>query len=131
MNDEAKKHLHSDIIKNIEHQEEFGGVDTRKLNPGMRLEIQTKNTLYKMEITKEPGQVILEGGRHAPEATKVYFAGSTWGGSMLKMGWIGHHMHMEINLPDKVITTSPVQGVKLIGDGWQYEFGWQSDPEDT
>lgn len=63
---------------------------------GKTLLIQTKNTLYRLE-KREDGFYISGNPRFCLEPTKATIHGSTWGGSMLKMGWVGRGMRLEFS----------------------------------
>jgi len=109
-------------------QEELGGIDTRKLKPGTKVKVWTKNSIYEMEILNYGGDVLVQGGKYFQEPTPMIFTGSTWGGSMLKMGWVGHMMSMEFQYPGKtrIIFTTFVRRAKIIGENFEYEMDWPS-----
>ena len=122
-------HLDSQITQRIQQQEEGGGVNIVLLQPGIKIEVQTRNTLYHIEILDpNEGKIKIQGGKYFPEPTEAYLHGSTWGGSMLKLQWIGHEMHMEIGA-HKVVTTSAVQAAKVIGPNWEYRLDWNKSKE--
>jgi hypothetical protein len=83
------------------------------LATGKTLLVQTKNTLYRIEKRGEDDFYISGSQRFCPEPTKANIHGSTWGGSMLKMGWVGRGMRLEFSTPDHgTITTSRIEDVK-------------------
>jgi len=49
-----------------------------------------------------------------PEPVQVAIAGSTWGGSMLKLQYVGRGMHLEFRHPAYAtpIVTSPIQEIR-------------------
>jgi len=49
-----------------------------------------------------------------PEPVQVAIAGSTWGGSMLKLQYVGRGMHLEFRHPHYAtpIVTSPIQEIR-------------------
>ncbi len=103
------------------------GVNVHKLKPGMIVIAYTLNSRYKIiKGFKDKYDVTIQGGRYFPEPTEVNFAGSTFGGSMLKVGWIGYGLHMEFHIPSikKTYTTTSVRAAEVIGNGWQYAFDW-------
>jgi hypothetical protein len=51
------------------------------------------------------------GGRLFPESTEVRLEGSTAGGSVLKIGWIGTGLRLEMSMGRQRITTSRVESV--------------------
>ncbi len=105
------------------------GINTKILPVGTKLEIQTKNNLYYMEKI-EGNEYTIQGGKYWPEPTTVRFPGSTFGGSVMKINWIGHLMHMEIyDLEKGCITTSSVRNVKIITSTYSYAMDWK-DQED-
>lgn len=83
---------------------------------GRALLIQTKNTLYKLEKRAEDDFYISGNQRFCPEPTKCSIHGSTWGGSMLKMGWVGRGMHLEFSIPGSYgsITTTEISEITEV-----------------
>lgn len=101
------------------------GVDVAKLKPGTRLIVKTQNSTYGFIATKVPRELYAKGGKKIPKATKVFLTGSTWGGSCLKLGWIGLTMHMEICLEDDMILkTTSVKSIRVVGPNkeWFYDI---------
>lgn len=82
--------------------------------------VGTRNSTYLIIVHGDNYEAICqrEDGRedrnYIPTYTKVSITGSTFGGSMLKMGYIGVGMHIEF-YPEggKGFTTSPVQWIKI------------------
>jgi hypothetical protein len=112
--------------KLIKKQEELGGIDVFKLKPGTLITVRTKNSLYKFKTTDKQGKLLGIGGKYLPEEREIYFSGSTFGGSCIKIGWIGYLMHMELWIGKKVIKTTSVQDASIEGDGWKYEMDWKN-----
>lgn len=111
------------IQKLIDEQKD--GIDVRSLKPGTKVFVNTKNSEYIIETTSKPGYVKAQGGRYFPEVQECYFNGSTWGGSMLKLGWIGRGMHLEFSLEDgRTLTTTGVRKARIEGADWHYDFDW-------
>ncbi len=105
------------------------GINVHKLKAGTILFVVTKNNLYKLVKTKEDRMVIAEGGKLLGGPTEVVFSGSTFGGSMIKIGWIGHGMFMEMYVlkEKRRIKTSYVKSARIIGDGWEYDMDWEEE----
>ncbi len=98
------KQPHGDAVK-----------DQPYLPIGKNLMVQTVNTTYLIE-NREDGTYISGNKKYCPTPTKCNIHGSTWGGSMLKMGWIGVGMHLEFSTdkhPHR-ITTSEIQDVQEL-----------------
>ena len=123
---EGLKNLHPDIIAAIINPEREMDVDLLKLKAGTKLEVQTQNTLYTIEILEEGAtEVLISGGSYFPETKKAFFNGSTFGGSMLKIGHVGFGMYMEITIPVVgTITTSSCKSCKIIGKDFEYILDW-------
>jgi hypothetical protein len=116
--------LHPDIVRRIEESEKQGGIKLTELAVGTRVEAQTRNTLYKIAVL-ENGKYMVEGGFYFPEPKEAWISGSTWGGSMLKMKWLGIGMHMEFGNPEcGTVTSTAVKSLKVLAsDGsWEYSL---------
>jgi hypothetical protein len=119
------KHFPRRLANFIEEQKELESINVHKLKQGIKLEIDTAHHKYQLEILDKIGYVLAKGGQYLPEFTEVYFNGSTFGGTMIKVGWIGYGMFMEFILPKKkILTTTPVLRAKVIGENWEYQLEW-------
>jgi hypothetical protein len=118
--------LHPELQKLIDTQEEKGGVKLDKLEQGTILKVQTQNSLYTIKKIGD-GLYTVQGGRYFPAPLENWIAGSTWGGSALKVDYVGIDMHIEMGHPDpngSVLVTSSIQSIKIIGPNqdWEYEI---------
>jgi hypothetical protein len=119
-----------DIIKQYDAND---GIDVHRLKAGTIIIANTRNSKYKIiKGFKDVYDVTIQGGKHFAEPTEAHFAGSTYGGSMMKIGWIGYGMHMEVYIPSKKSTlrTTGVRSAEIIGDGWNYVFEWEIKKDD-
>ena len=89
-----------------------GGVSLDALPVGAVLDVQTTNTLYRIENRGE-GEVMISGHPEiCPTPVQVVFYGSTWGTPMLKVRFIGRDMRMEFFHPEKgIVRTSRVRDI--------------------
>jgi hypothetical protein len=96
------KNLSPEINAAIAESELQGGVFIDKLPLGRSLKVQTQNTLYTIE-RREDGLYMSGHYKYCPKPTKVNILGSNFGGSMLKVGFIGRGMYMEffIDMPEE------------------------------
>ena len=93
------------------------GMGIRRLKPLSRLRVQTLNTLYRLTVLDPwESRVLVEGGRFFAQPTEAVLCGSSFGGSLLKLRWIGCGMRMEINSEGLKIVTSPVRSVEIHED---------------
>jgi hypothetical protein len=92
------------------------GVWVKDIEPGMRLMVATAHNHYFIE-RKEDGSLQIWGNeKYCPKPVQCTIVGSTWGGSMIKLGFIGRGMCLEFNISDhpKEITTSPIREIMKL-----------------
>jgi|KBSSwiStaDraftv2_1062776.scaffolds.fasta_scaffold88686_3 hypothetical protein len=114
-------------MKNIEELAKAPGVELSKLKLGTKLYIQTQQTLYTVVVVPNDKFVVSDEGKRFVMPKEIYINGSTYGGAMLRMNWIGIGMCVEMEHPDpskQVLTTSPVKGIKVVApdESWYYEL---------
>lgn len=109
---EGHPNLSKEINDAIAESELAGGADLKKLAVGKKLLVQTRNTLYTIE-RREDSLYISGNARFCPEPVKCSIPGSNFGGSMLKMNYVGVGMYMEFYVEGnpRVIVTSEIQEV--------------------
>ena len=100
------------INRAICQSEMDGGVCLDELPVGAVLDVQTSNTLYRVE-NRGDGEVLISGHPEiCPTPVLVSFHGSTWGTPMLKVRFIGRDMRMEFFHPEKgIVRTSRVRDI--------------------
>jgi hypothetical protein len=90
------------------------GVALRMLSPFDTIRLKTLNSEYYLFlIDPETGKALVQGGRFFAEPIEAVVSGSTFGGCMLKMGWLGVGLRVEICYNGQRIVTSPVQTLHL------------------
>ncbi len=81
--------------------------------------VRTLNSKYRLKFAGDDIQAICERNdnhkNHLPDWTKIVISGSTWGGSMLKLSYLGIGMFMEFGINGKgpPITTSEIQSISI------------------
>ncbi len=76
------------------------------------LVVRTDNSVYRITILKpHAGEVLVQGGKFFPERTRACLSGSTFGGSCLKIGWVGLGLHLEFHAGGQWIITSSCLGL--------------------
>lgn len=88
------------------------GVNILDLEPLTVLHVETRNSVYRIVISQRTA-VFVQGGHFFPDPAAAHLAGSTFGGSLLKIAWIGVGMRMEICGDDGPIVTSPVRRIAI------------------
>ena len=102
-----------EVNRNIAQSEIEGGVHLDELSEGAVLNVETQHHWYTI-VNRTAGQALISGHpNYCPEPVPVRIAGSTWGGSMLKLRYIGRGMHLEFCHPTyHTITTSRVVDIR-------------------
>lgn len=110
-------HLRAFIKRMISLQEERGGFSIEDLPLGTKISVETRNSIYEIEIIKD-SKILIMGGVlkdsnniRFPKPVEAILTGSTWGTSLLKRNWLGEEMRMEIFYEGVLITTSPIKNV--------------------
>ena len=79
-----------------------------------RLIIRTQNSTYEVVVlSPSTGNVLVRGGAFFPVLAPVRLAGSSLGGSFLKLRSVHVGFRVEFNTPSGYIITSPVRAVDL------------------
>ena len=105
----------SDKVNGVIVQSEIeGGVFLHDLPPSTVLEIQTMHHCYRAVLLGGSDALISGHPEFCPEPVLVAIAGSTWGGSMLKLQFVGRGMHLEFHHPEypTPIVTSAIQDIR-------------------
>jgi hypothetical protein len=90
------------------------GLSIESLEAGTKLTVQTANSQYHVTVLNGAvGQVLVVGGQHFPEPTPAVLQGSTAGSSLLKAGWIGVGLHVELRVGPRLVITSRVRSVTV------------------
>jgi hypothetical protein len=103
--------LSAEVNAAIIESEIEGGVFLSDILPGTVLDIRTKHRWYRMMYFGEGQGEISGHPQYCPEPVSVMIHGSTWGGSMLKVRYIGRGMHLEFQHPEykvPIVTSSIV-----------------------
>jgi hypothetical protein len=104
-----------EVNRNIIQMEIDGGVHLDDLVEGAVLEVETQNHWYTI-VNRGRGQALISGHpEYCPDPVPVRIEGSTWGGSMLKVRYIGRGMHLEFRHPTyRTILTSRIVEIRAV-----------------
>lgn len=93
------------------------GVDVSSMEPLTVLVVRTENSVYKI-ILLQPGQsrIAVQGGQFFANLTEGRIAGSSFGGSLLKLAWIGVGLRLELYARGHRILTSRVRAIEIQQD---------------
>lgn len=106
--------LDTSLNRAIVQSEIEGGVFLHDLPPATILEIETLHHVYTAVLLGGNDALLSGHPEFCPQPVQVAIAGSTWGGSMLKLQYVGRGMHLEFRHPeyDMPIITSPIQEIR-------------------
>ena len=88
------------------------GISVCNLEPLTTLVVETCNSVYRIVVSDRTA-ILVQGGRFFPDVTPAHLHGSSFGGSFLKMAWIGIGLRMEICGGGQQIVTSPVRTIMI------------------
>jgi hypothetical protein len=111
----AHRNLSDRINGNIIRSEVEGGVYLKDLPENSTLEVETRNTWYRLTLRRD-GEALISGHpQFCPEPVIVQIHGCNWGGSMLKAAYLGRGMHLEFRHPEHkgVVVTSPIVDIRV------------------
>ena len=90
------------------------GIGLADLDPITTLLVRTQNSRYQIVVVQPRLRAVLvQGGPFFPQATRAVLSGSNFGGSLLKVAWVGIGLHMEFRAGDQWIITSRVQAITV------------------
>jgi hypothetical protein len=88
------------------------GIYLRNVDPLTTIVVRTHNSCYRILITHDT-TALVRGGAFFPVPTPARIDGSGFGGTLLKVGWIGVGLRIEIFTNGRRIITSPVREITL------------------
>jgi hypothetical protein len=99
------------------------GVTLTALEACDSIHVRTRNSDYEIFLLEpKSGRALVRGGEYFAEPVEATVNGSTFGGCMLKAGWLGVGLRMEIYVNGQRTVTSPVQSLRIehvdFGAGW-------------
>jgi hypothetical protein len=88
------------------------GVQIDRAAPLETLVVHTNNSVYEITVVSPAtGEVLIRGGRFFPVPTRAQIAGSSLGGSFLKLRGIYRGFCLEIWHDDQTIVTTRVRSI--------------------
>ena len=90
------------------------GVQLETLRDMETLTVRTENSVYEITvICGRSGDILIRGGRFFPEFTAARLAGSSLGGSFLKLRGVYAGFSLEVHFDQRMIVTSRVQNISI------------------
>ncbi len=98
----------------VEAVSQADGIGLTDVDAFTTLVVRTDNSVYQITILRPHArEVFVQGGAFFPERTRAYLGGSSFGGSCLKVGWVGLGLHLEFHAGDQWIITSHVRAIAV------------------
>jgi hypothetical protein len=88
-----------EVNRDIVQSEIEGGVYLEDLSEGAVLEVETQHHWHTIVIGGRGQELVSGHPRYCPDPVPVRIDGSTWGGSTLKLRFIGRGMRLESRHP--------------------------------
>jgi len=90
------------------------GLQLEAMQDMEKLTVRTENSIYDITvISGRSGEILIRGGRFFPEFTQARLAGSSLGGSFLKLRGIYVGFSLEVHFEQRMIITSRVRNISL------------------
>lgn len=90
------------------------GVDVRELRRGAIVRFCTNHSTYRCVVLDGPRRLVLvQGGTRFDTEAVARIDGSTAGGSLMKVGWIGLGLRLELSTGQHRTVTSSVQSIEI------------------
>ena len=90
------------------------GVSIEQLSALDRVLVRTRHSVYEIIVsTPASGDVLVRGGEFFPEFTSARIAGSTLGGSLVKVRSLHVGFRLEFNVGSQFVLTSAVQSIDV------------------
>lgn len=102
-----------DVDQGNAHLSSRRGVDLRSLPPGTELVVDTRNSRYRLVMLEDGPNVLVQGGPYFGQETVARVEGSIVRGSLLKIGWIGLGLCLEMSARGQRIVTSCVRSIRI------------------
>ncbi len=98
----------------VEAVSQSQGVGLTDVDVLTTLVVHTENSVYRITILQPyMREVLVQGGAFFTARTRACLSGSSFGGSCLKLGWIGVGLRMEFHADDQWIITSHVRSIAV------------------
>ncbi len=113
--DRSSWHNADGILDNWSKREWSDGLQIETLDDLDCLCVKTENSTYEITIlARHSGEVMVRGGQFFPERTSVHLAGSSMGGSFLKLRGIYLGFNLEFQHDGRRIVTSRVKSIGMV-----------------
>ncbi len=108
-----------DLLELMEQSERDGGIWLEDVPADKLVEVDTQNGIYRIAaIDAATGLVAVDSTGPIITTSALWrLVGSTFGGSAIRLRWIGINMHLElwsVAEPRQVLTTSSIRTIRFL-----------------
>jgi hypothetical protein len=90
------------------------GISIDELETGATVIVRTFHSTYYLVVLNATERTVLASGGAFPEETPVVLQGATTGGNLVRTGWIGIGLRLELTDRERRVITSRVRSIDLI-----------------
>ena len=90
------------------------GISIDEIETGTTVVVRTAHSTYHLIILSRTERTVLVSGGAFPEVTPVVLQGATIGGNLVRTGWIGIGLRLELTDRESRVVTSRVRSIDLI-----------------
>jgi hypothetical protein len=90
------------------------GLSIDEIETGATVVVRTFHSTYHVIVVSRTERTILVSGGAFPETTSVVLQGATTGGNLVRTGWIGIGLRLELTDGKRRVITSRVRSIDLI-----------------
>jgi hypothetical protein len=90
------------------------GIDVRSLPAGSEVVVGTCNSRYRFVMLDAGGRNATVEGPFFAQETTARIEGATLGGSLLRIGWIGLDLSLELSCGGRRVVTSRVRSIGVV-----------------
>jgi hypothetical protein len=90
------------------------GIALEAIEPGATVVVRTSNSEYRLIVLSQNERTVLVRGGAFPDETAAVLQGATAGGNVVRAGWIGIGLRLELLHGKRRVVTSRVRSIKVI-----------------
>ena len=90
------------------------GIALESIEAGATVVVDTANSEYRLTVLSRSERTVLVRGGTFQDATPVVVQGATAGGNLVRAGWIGIGLRLELSIGSRRVVTSRVRSIYVI-----------------
>jgi hypothetical protein len=90
------------------------GISIDEIETGATVVVRTSHSVYRLVVLSGTERTVLVSGGAFPEETPVVLQGATTGGNLVRTGWVGVGLRLELTDGKRRVITSRVVSIDVI-----------------